>query len=171
MVVVVADSPELVAPLARAVSSVLAAADPSKVTVQTSENFAVLHDLVQDQLGASGRGLTLAILALCALLAAAILYGTTTMRRKDFGRRRALGASQHLIIRLLLTQVLLLALIGAALGTVAGLVALTFTGDPLPGPHYVLGLAALAVCVGLVASLAPALSAARREPITELRVP
>jgi putative ABC transport system permease protein len=171
LLVVIADRPDLVAPVADAVGGVLAVSDPTKVSVETSQDLATLRALIQGQLGSFGRGLTIGIFALTGLLAAAILHGLVMLRRKDFGRRRALGASQRLIIALLVTQTAILAASGAVLGTATAVVVLVIARDPLPGPGYLLGIAVLAVTVGVLASLAPALAAARREPITELRVP
>jgi putative ABC transport system permease protein len=171
LLVVIASRPDLVAPVADAVGGVLAVGDPTKVNVETSQDLATLRGLIQGQLGSFGRGLTVGIFALTGLLAAAILYGLVMLRRKDFGRRRALGASQRLIIALLVTQTAILAASGAVLGTATAVVVLATANDPLPGPDYLLGIAVLAVTVGVLASLAPALAAARREPITELRVP
>jgi putative ABC transport system permease protein len=171
LLIVIASRPDLVAPLTQAVGSVLGVSDPSKVKIQTSENLATLRALVQGQLGNFGRGLTLGILALTAVLAAAILYGLVMLRRKDFGRRRALGASQRFIIALLVTQTALLAACGALVGTLIAVIVLTTSGDPLPGPSYLVGIAILSIVIGILSSLAPALAAARREPITELRVP
>jgi putative ABC transport system permease protein len=76
-----------------------------------------------------------------------------------------------LIVALLLTQMALLSITGAALGTGGALIALTLIGDPLPGLPFVAAVAVLATAVGLVAALAPALAAATRDPIRELRVP
>lgn len=171
ILVVVAERPDLVAPVSAAVTSVLAASDPTKVTLDTSVGLATLRALVEGQLGSFGRSLTLGVLGLTAILAAAILYGIVMMRRKDFGRRRALGASQGLIVALLLTQTALLSVIGSALGTAVALIVLAVGGDPLPGPAYTAGVVVLAISVGVIATLLPALAAARREPITELRVP
>lgn len=171
VLVVIAERPDLVAPVAETVQSVLAVADPTKVSVQTSEQLATLRALIEGQLGGFGRSLTLAILGLTAVLAAAILYGVVMLRRKDFGRRRALGAGQRLIIALLMTQVGLLAVLGAIAGSAVALIVLAATGDPSPGLGYVAGVAVLAVAIGLIAGALPALAAARREPIVELRVP
>lgn len=171
ILVVIADRPDLVAPVAEAVTSVLAAEDPTRITVETSEDLASLRALIEGQLGLFGRSLTIGILALTGVLTAAILYGLITMRRKDFGRRRALGASQPLIVVLLLTQTGLLASAGALLGTAAALITLHVTEDPLPGVSYTLGVAVLAVVVALVAALVPAFAASRRQPLAELRVP
>lgn len=171
VLVVIAARPDLVAPVSQALLSVLAVDDPTKVTLSTSESIATLRALIEGQLGTFGRELVLAIFALTGVLVAAILSGLTALRRKDFGRRRALGASQALIVGLLLTQMAILSIVGAALGTAGALVALAVIGDPLPGVSFVIAVAVLATAVGLVAALAPALAAATRDPIRELRVP
>lgn len=93
------------------------------------------------------------------------------LRRNDFGRRRALGASQGLIVGLLLTQVSLLSAAVASIRCAVAAIGLAATGDPLPGPDFFAAVAALAVAVGAIAAAIPAVAAARRDPLTELRVP
>ncbi|MFV0453056.1 MAG: ABC transporter permease [Propioniciclava sp.] len=171
IIIVIADRPDLVAPVSDAVLSVLAATDPSKITVQTSETLAQLRALIQGQLGAFSRGLVLAVLALTGALVAILLTGLVLMRRKDYGRRRALGATRGLIITLLLTQTALLAGIGILGGTAVSVGVLLATGDPLPGATFIAALGILALGTALLAALAPAITASRREPIRELRVP
>ncbi|WP_395245563.1 ABC transporter permease [Agromyces sp. MMS24-K17] len=171
VLVVIAERPDLVAALATAVTGVLAVDDPTKISVQTSEAIARLRGLIEGQLGAFGQTLTIGILILTGILAAVILYGLVMMRRKDFGRRRALGASQRLIVALLVVQTGLVAITGAGVGSTVALGVLAVTGDPLPGYTYVFGLIILSVAVGVLASVLPATAAARREPIRELRVP
>lgn len=171
IVLVIARTPELVAPVAATVTGVLAATDLSKVQVQTSEALATLRGLIQSQLAGFGRGLVLALLAVAGALVAVLLYGLVMMRRKDYGRRRALGATRGLIITLLLTQTALLAACGIIIGTSAAAAILLVTGDPLPGVPFTGALAVLTIIVSLVAALVPALVASRREPIRELRVP
>ena len=171
VVVVIADSPQLVAPVSDAVVSVLGADDPTKVTVQTSEALAQLRTLIEGQLGSFSRGLVLALLGLTGTLVAILLYGLVMMRRKDFGRRRALGASRGLIITLLLTQTALLAVVGIAAGTGLSAVLLLVSGDPWPGVGFTAALGVLALITTMVAALIPATIASRREPIKELRVP
>ena len=171
IIIVIAESPELVAPVSDAVLSVLAATDPTKVSVQTSEALAELRALIQGQLGDFSRGLVLALTGLTGTLVAILLYGLVMMRRKDYGRRRALGASRGLIITLLVTQTGLLSLIGIVLGTAASMLILTVTLAPLPGLTFTVALSILALIAALIAALIPALIASRREPIRELRVP
>lgn len=171
VLLVIAERPDLVAPVSDAVSSVLAVDDPAKVTVQTSEALAQLRAVVQGQLGSFSRGLVLVTLAVSGLLVAVILYGLVMMRRKDFGRRRALGATRPLIIGLLLLQTIVLAILGLVAGLVTATAALLATGDPLPGPAFVAALALLTLTTAALAAIIPAILASRREPIRELRVP
>ncbi|WP_395641003.1 FtsX-like permease family protein, partial [Pseudolysinimonas sp.] len=137
VLVVIAERPELVAPLTELVVSVLGVDDPTKVQVETSEDLAKLRSLIQDQLGSFGRGLTFMIFGLTAVLVAVILYGLVVLRRKDFGRRRALGASQRLIIALLLSQVTMLGTVGVFIGTLIAVTTLLASGDPLPGLPFI----------------------------------
>jgi putative ABC transport system permease protein len=99
------------------------------------------------------------------------LTGLVTLRRKDFGRRRALGAPRSLIILLVLTQTAGLALTGVIIGSGVATVVLFAGGDPLPGIAFTGAIAVLAMAVSLGAALVPAIIASRRDPITELRVP
>lgn len=171
VLLVIASSPEVVTPVADAVLSVLAVDDPNKVAVQTSESLAQLRGMIKSQLGSSSRALVLGLLSITALLVAGILYGLVMMRRKDFGRRRALGATRGYIVTLLMAQTALLALVGAGVGFAISLLLALVFGDPLPHPAFVGALAVLAVVSALIAALAPAIVASRREPIRELRVP
>jgi putative ABC transport system permease protein len=171
VLVVIAERPDLVAPVSDAVLAVLAPTDPSKVTVQTSEALAQLRALIQGQLGSFSRGLVLGLLALTGALVAVLSYGLVMMRRKDYGRRRALGATRGLIVALLVSQTALLAFVGVALGSAVAVTILLVTGDPLPGVAFTAALAVLALGTALVAATVPAIAASRREPIKELRVP
>lgn len=171
ILVVIATRPELVAPVSEVVLSLLSADDPTKVTVQTSESLAQLREIVQGQLGSFSRGLVLIVLGITGTLVAIMLYGLVMLRRKDFGRRRALGATRSFIIGLLLTQTGLLAAIGAAIGSIAGVSTLLAMGDPVPGPSFLVATCILAVTTAIAAAFLPAFVASRRDPITELRVP
>lgn len=171
VLIVIAKSPDAVAPVADAVLSVLAVDDPTRVSVQTSETLAELRALVDNQLSSFSRGLVLIVLGLTGTLVAVILYGLVMMRRKDFGRRRALGATKAWIISLLLIQTAILALVGVVLGSAVSLVSLLAASDPLPGAEFFLQTGILAIATAMLAALIPAVAASRREPIRELRVP
>ncbi|WP_235038063.1 ABC transporter permease [Microbacterium sp. 18062] len=171
VIVIISAAPELITPVSNAALSVLAAEDPTKVTVQTSETLAQLRGLVQGQLVSFSRGLVLALLAVTGILLAVLLYGLVMMRRKDFGRRRALGATRSSIISLLIAQTLILTTAGITLGTLTGAAILLATGDPWPGISFTAALAILTLLTATLAAIAPAIVASRRDPIRELRVP
>jgi putative ABC transport system permease protein len=171
VLVVLADEPHHVAAVADVVFGLLAGIDPGSVTVETSQQLADIRAAISGELGAHGRATVLGILAISALLVAANLLGLVVMRRKDFGRRRALGATKGLIVGLLVTQVGLLSLIGAVLGSVGTVATLTGTGQPLPDLEFIAAVGVAGILTAGVAALLPATIAARRDPLHELRVP
>lgn len=171
LIVVVASSPAAVAPVAEAVRSLLPVDDPTQVSITTSEDLAAVRGLVDGQLDEYGGGVVVASFLSISGLLAAVLYGTVLLRRKDFGRRRALGASQRFIVALLTLQTTLLGLLGSLIGCAVSLVSLTASQDPLPSPSFFVAVGVLATAVSTVSALAPAVAAARREPLHELRVP
>lgn len=171
LLVVVASTPDLVAPLRAAVVSLLGVDDPKTVTVSTSEDLTVLRDAVAGQLRTFSRTLVAGVLAATAALVAVFQGAAVVARRKDFGRRRAVGATRGLIIALLLTQTSVLAGIGSLTGAGLALTALAAAGDALPGADFVVAVVVLAIGTSLAATLLPAVIAARRDPLKELRVP
>jgi putative ABC transport system permease protein len=171
VLVVLAGSPPEVAAVEAVVRSFLDPVEPASVTVETSTELAAIRAAVGGELGSHGRATVLGILAISAVLVAVNLLALVTMRRRDFGRRRALGATQPLIIALLVTQVFQLAVTGAAVGTTAAVVGLAATGSPLPGRDFTLAVAVAGVLTAVLATLPPATVAARRDPLHELRIP
>lgn len=171
LVVIIAERPTLVGPLTDVVGPLLAVEDPSKVRVSTSRELAELRAVVEGQLGSFSRGLVLVLVGASALIIAALLAALVLMRRKDFGRRRALGATRSFIVVLLLLQTGLVTALGIAVGTVAAHVVLLRGGDPLPQWEFTAALSALTLGSAALATLAPAVLASCREPVNELRTP
>ncbi|QUW18647.1 FtsX-like permease family protein [Agrococcus sp. Marseille-Q4369] len=171
ILVAIASDAAHVAGVTDAVRGVIDVTDPQLVTIETSQQLAQLRQLIDAQLGGAGRALVLIIFGLTAVLVAAILYGLVMMRRKDFGRRRALGASQGLIVGLVLAQVAALGCVGALLGGAVSFTAMAVGGDPQPPPNYYAAIMILAAVTAAVAAVVPAAVAARRDPVRELRVP
>jgi predicted permease len=115
-----------------------------------------------------------------ALLLALIgIYGviaySVAQRTREMGIRRALGAQHRDILRLVVGQGLVLALVGVAIG-VGGAFALTRVMKTLlfhvsaTDPAIFVGIATLFLLVALVASYFPARRAARIDPMAALRI-
>jgi putative ABC transport system permease protein len=168
---ILAVSPEDVAKTAEAALLMLDAADPTSIGVETSATLAGIRAAVQGELGEYGRQLVTLILAVGLILVALNLYGSVTVRRRDFGRRRALGASRTTIITLITTQTMVVALIGATLGTlIGGALVWRWTNTP-PDLPFSVAIATLAILTAALAAIPPALIAAYRDPVRILRVP
>ncbi len=142
-----------------------------KVHVARSGNLAELRDVLSGHLSASNLTIVLGIFSVLVLVQAGIMFALVLLRRRDFGRRRALGASQRLIVTMLVVQTAFLAVAGAATGALIAALILAVGGDPLPAVTYFLAVIVLAVLAAVAAAVLPAIVAARREPISELRVP
>ncbi len=143
----------------------------SQYSVATPAELVEIRAVVADELGASSRRLMLVILGVGLLIIAVTLTGAVSQRRRDFGRRRALGATRSAIAVLVLTQTAAASVLGAAVGVAVGLIVVRRLAGSLPSPAFVLGVTTLAILAGLVAALPPACLAATRDPVRILRVP
>ena len=118
---------------------------------------------------------TLAALIAAALAVAATSATTVLERRAEIGIMKAIGATNAVVTGLFLTEQLMLAIAGGAIGFVFGAVlaralGTSVFGTPAP-PHMVLlpivlGLAAI---VALIGSLVPLRRAAHFDPAPILR--
>jgi len=116
--------------------------------------------------------------ALALVLALAGLYGVmaygATRRRREFGVRLALGASPGQIMALVTGQGLRLAGAGLVLGALGALGAGRLLRSQLFGvtpydPLTFIAIAAMLCVASVVATLVPALSASRADPMGSLR--
>jgi predicted permease len=121
---------------------------------------------------------TLVVIGILAVMLAAVgLYGVvayvTAGRTREFGVRRALGATPASITRLVLGYGMRLAVIGAMIGAVLGLVAINAIGGLLFGSWSsvpVVAVVAVFLCaVTLAACAIPALRATAASPASALR--
>jgi predicted permease len=105
----------------------------------------------------------------------AMMAGAVTERRREFGIRLALGAAAASVLRLVVRSAVVLGLAGVVAGLAAALALRQLIESRLfgisaldPVTLAAAGLAIVLLCV--IASLVPALRAARIDPILSLRV-
>ena len=168
---VLADSAEQVPDLVEALRAMVPASRPELVDISVSDGIIALRQVVAGQLGAGSRALMAGVLGVGMILIAVTVLGATMSRRRDIGRRRALGASRSATVFLLLVQSAVPGVIGAVVGTGVGLFAVRSMSGSLPAPEFTLGLVVLALLMTVVGSIPPAVAAAFRDPVRILRVP
>lgn len=147
------------------------ALDPSALTVEAPTGALALRDVVAGRLGAASRQLMALVMAVSAVIIAVTMLSATASRRRDFGRRRALGATRSALVAGLLLQTAIGATLGVVLGAVLGLATLQATTASLPTARFTTGVAGLALLLALLAAAPVATHAAWRDPLRILRVP
>jgi putative ABC transport system permease protein len=139
--------------------------------VSTSADLATLREALDARLGEFGDEILLLTFAATAGIVAVLLTALVLMRRKDYGRRRALGASRSAIVALVELQIAMAAATGVALGSGLALASLAMRNQELPPTAFVTANGVLLVSIAMTSGLPPSLIAASREPVRELRVP
>jgi len=96
-------------------------------------------------------------------------------RTAEIGLLRALGAQKNQVLRVFLSEAVVLSALGGIAGLVAGLgiaAALDIAVPALPvsySPMFIIASESLAIAVGLLAGILPAVRAAGLEPVEALR--
>jgi predicted permease len=117
--------------------------------------------------------------ALALILASIGIYGvlaySVAQRTSEIGLRMALGAQPHQVLRLVLKQGMLLALVGATVGVLLALPVARLASGLLYGvsasdPRTYAGITLLLMGVALLACYLPARRATRIDPLVALRV-
>jgi ABC-type antimicrobial peptide transport system permease subunit len=150
--------------------------DKDVVIMETSTMMSTLRMALLPQWIGAWLGGVLGLLAF--LLAVGGLYGvvahSVSRRTRELGIRMALGARRADVLRLVLRQGLVLALVGVALGlpvsfAVGFLMRSGLFGISPADPWALAGSSLLVTVVALLASLVPARRAARINPMDALR--
>ena len=157
--------------LEQLVTTATPAMNPNALTVETPQGAIALRDVIAGRLGAASRQLMAVVMGVGAAIIAVTMVSATSARRRDFGRRRALGASRSVLVATMLGQAAIGALAGIALGIVAGLSVLAATTGSLPTWQFTAGVAGLTLLLTLATSAPISTFAAHRDPLRILRVP
>jgi putative ABC transport system permease protein len=163
-------------PLVGAVREQIRAVDPEQPVYDVS----TMSELMAVSLARRRFAVTLLTLfaALALVLAFLGLHGVTaylvTLRTHEIGIRLAFGAQHTDVLRLILSQGLLMSLAGVAIGLVAALLAAPLLASQLFGVHpadsqTLVAVSLLLMAVAMVASYLPARRATRVDPIVCLR--
>ena len=117
--------------------------------------------------GATSGGFALLVLLITCTNVSALLVGLAVARRREIGVRLSLGAPRARLVRQLLTESVLLALVAGAVGLVATTVGIRLAGAALADVQLVVdwrvtaATCAVAVATGILFGLSPALHATR----------
>jgi ABC-type antimicrobial peptide transport system permease subunit len=145
-------------------------------------DFAVLNQ--SDTLALTSNTLRLITSLIAAIAAVALLVGgvgvmnimiaSVTERTHEIGVRKAVGATDGQIMGQFLAEAILLSAVGGISGIVITLVAIGLMDlfsslHPLISPLTILLALLVAIAIGVIFGVAPALKAARKDPITALR--
>jgi putative ABC transport system permease protein len=170
-IVLVVDDAAAVAPVVSLLSPLLSIDDPRAVTVETSRRLAEVGGALEQDLAAYARALVLSVLAVATVVVGSSSYAQARGRRREFGRRRAVGATRGMILWLLVGQSALATAVGGTAGVAAAVASLALQGDPRPAYTFCASVLALITALAVAAAVPGAVLAARRDPVRELRVP
>ncbi len=145
--------------------------EPAEVEVAQATGLGDVRSVVAGTVGQYGRTLVVVVLAITLALGALTMFAAVTARRRDFGRRRALGASRADVVTIVVVSALAAAIPGAVIGVAAGSGLLRTATGQWPSYEFPLAVGFLSVVVVAAAALPPALSAAFQDPVRVLRTP
>ncbi|MFV0307948.1 MAG: FtsX-like permease family protein [Desertimonas sp.] len=142
-----------------------------EIQVSESESLAAATDRLTSLGAAQDRSLKLGAIAIAVATNGAIGVYVVTTRRRDLGRKRALGASSTQLLAMTVAGHATVTLLGSLVGLVAAVVIGSRAGSAPPSLSLVTAATAASTGAGLLGILPPALVAASRSPLSELRRP
>ena len=169
--VVTVDEPQNVEGIEASLRALLSELPAEQVTVSTAQELLEARNVIDGGLGAANRNLVLGAFVASFVASGIIVWTLVLLRRRDFGRRRALGASRTMVVAIVEIQVGCVVFLGAICGAFAGVASAYATDMPIPPFDFCIAVP-LGLWLGsLIVCTFPALWASRRDPLGELRVP
>lgn len=170
-VYVLADNISVLSRLNATLSTSVPAWEPETLLIDTPHGAADLQAVIAGDLGRSSRILMLTVLGVGIAIIAVTTWGHMTQRRREFGRRRALGATRSVLVATVLIQTTLSALLGTMIGVALTLVIGVLTPIDAPPPTFIASVGTLVILIAMTGAIPPAVAAAYRDPMRILRVP
>lgn len=142
-----------------------------QVQISTADELIALGGVVSGTVGLFGRQIALGTVAAGMVLIALAMTLALVSRRRDFGRRRALGATRSALVALTLMEAGIPVVLGAVAGTALGAVGIAVLAGAAPPLLFTAGAFVLISVTGTASAVVPAVISARRDPLRILRVP
>jgi putative ABC transport system permease protein len=167
---VIAQTADQVPGVLRAVLSIVARDNPNELRIQSPLNLAAIQEEILGDMDRDGHASVLINVMSGGGLVALVVFSDVLIRRRDLGRRRALGMPRWALALLLVLRTAIGASIGALLGSVVAIAMMVSGNEPVE-LEFVLATALLGIIVASVATIPPAVAAANQDPVRVLRTP
>jgi putative ABC transport system permease protein len=144
------------------------------ITIITQDSIIATFDRILNALTLGIAGIGAISLAVAGILIMNVMLVSVAQRRAEIGLLKAVGAPARTILRLFITEALMLSLFGAVAGVLLGLGAVEllqrlYPDIPFVAPLWgVLAAGGIALITGLLFGVLPARRAARMDPIQAL---
>lgn len=157
--------------LVDAVQASLRTEAPGSALIETAEELALLGEEVSASMASTARSTLVGLLFAVAVLISTVQFGRVAGLARDIGRVRALGAARTTVVLQMLLNAGICAAIGAAIGMATGVALTVVFAGAAPPVSFTVSIGILVVLAAIVGSIAPAIRAARLDPVAILRVP
>lgn len=141
------------------------------VEVTTSMSIVAAGEVVRGKIGEANRRFVLTTLGIGVILGAVVSFVSVSLRRRDFGRRRALGATRLQLISVVIVAAGIAVITGAVAGSTITLAWFRYANRPIPPLDFILSTMYVTTLLLITSTAIPASFAAFRDPVTALRVP
>jgi putative ABC transport system permease protein len=143
----------------------------ASTSIERSPELLEARGAVRDETGRRDRMLVVALLVVAMGLVGVVVSAGTIAASRDFGRRRALGATRGQLMALVILTTLWPATLGTLAGSMLGVLYLGSRIGAVPDWRFPAAVGIMSVLALVAASALPAAAAATRDPLRVLRVP